>query len=102
MKLSTVNPSPLYEQVRDYENLTVRNTPAILQQPLPPQPPHECQLTVCPAYVLSNSGSGGAIGEDNGEYDIPRDRTDVARRNEGQYENVAGSNAAATTKGSEE
>ena len=65
--------------------------PAKAQQPLPPQPSGDYQLTTCPAYVPNTAAtaqsSGGA--EVDGEYAIPRDEVSgVVGRNAEQYENV--------------
>ena len=90
MELSANNQSPLYEQIHEYEAAAL-SKPAIAQQPLPPQPSGDYQLTTCPAYVPNTAAtaqsSGGAEGD--GEYAIPRDEVSgVVGRSAEQYENV--------------
>ena len=93
---------PIYEQIHEYE--VVRNThstPAITQQLLPPQPSGDYQLTTCPAYVPSTATALSS--ETDGEYDIPRDGvSSMAKRNEGQYENVTTGDGATSIKGNGE
>ena len=90
MELSAKNQSPLYEQIHEYEAVA-HIKPAKAQQPLPPQPSGNYQLTTCPAYVPNTAAtaqsSGGAEGD--GEYAIPRDEVSgVVGRNAEQYENM--------------
>ena len=80
----------MYEQIHEYEAVAL-SKPAKAQQPLPPQPSGNYQLTTCPTYVPKTAAtaqsSGGAEGDV--EYAIPRDEVSgVVARNPEQYENV--------------
>ena len=96
MELSTKNQSPLYEE---YEAVSDPQTKT--HQPRPTQPSGDYQFTTCPAYVpntVTAQSSGAAEGD--GEYAIPRDEVSgVARRDEGQYEDVTMGDAVTTVKG---
>ena len=87
------NQLPLYEQIHEFEAVAhTHSAPATKQQPLPPQPSGDYQLSTCPAYVSNTATSSGGA-EVDGECALSGDEVSGVAEvegNEEQYEEITG------------